>query len=238
MPESAIPNIVVFGETGGGKTSVINMLDDVDPPLTVDDTAEGTVFTHAARTKTISGQVYRIFDTVGLNRPAQTQKWKPWGHWRDVAKDTKHQLTKIIKNLDPGPNLLVYVMRAPQIPSTAQKNYRIFFGDVCEKQVPIVIIITGLENRGNDMDGWWTENRKAFEGEKMFFRGHACITATKGKLRCGVHINQKLYDASTEEVEKLLFSSCGATGKVDAGEPGATNITNAVLQELGHDLQD
>jgi putative ribosome biogenesis GTPase RsgA len=32
-----IPNTVVFGETGGGKSSVINMLDGDGPLMTVED---------------------------------------------------------------------------------------------------------------------------------------------------------------------------------------------------------
>jgi predicted GTPase len=212
-----ILNVVVFGESGGGKSSVINMLDG-DPSLTTHDGAESIVFTHAARMKIISGRTYRVIDTVGLNHTAGKQR-------RNMAKDVRQQLTQIIKSLDTGLNLLVYVMRAPEILSTAQKNYCIFFEDVCRKQVPIVIIVTCLENRDRDMDEWWPENESAFGEKKMVFQDHACITATKGKRDC----RQDLYEISKRKVEQLLSSSCGEAWMVEAEEPRATNIIRRVL---------
>src|SRR5262245_21266685 len=133
-----IRNVVVFGESGGGKSSVINMLDG-GPSLTTHDGAESIVFTHANRMKIVSDRNYQVFDTVGLNHTARKQG-------RTTEEDVKEKLTQIIERLGTGLHLLVYVMQAPQIPATAQKNYHIFFKEVCHTRVPIVLIITGLEN--------------------------------------------------------------------------------------------
>jgi hypothetical protein len=194
---STIPNLIVFGESGVGKSSVINMLDG-GPPLPTNGNAEGVGVARAPCMKEISGQTYRVFEL--------TPRWtKSWWKWQvNMANDVRQRLTEIIKSPDTRPNVLVYIMRAPEIPSTAQKNYRIFFEDVCRKQVPIVIIVTCLEHRERDMDEWWNENESAFGEMKMVFRDHACITATRGRRNC----RQDLYEISKKKVEQLLSSSC------------------------------
>ena len=89
--------------------------------------------------------------------------------------------------LDDGVNLLVYVMRAPRIVATAKANYELFFETFCYGQVPIVIVVTGLEDK-DDMDKWWEENKSVFDDYKMPFSGSACITATQGKLLKGGYL--------------------------------------------------
>jgi hypothetical protein len=110
------------------------------------------------------------------------------------------RLKQVVASLDSELHLLVYVMQGGQIPSTAQKDYHIYFDLVCRRQVPIVAVITGLENRGPSMDKWWSENKSAFDLQDMSFHGHACITATKGKKSR----RQDLYETSKQEVERLL----------------------------------
>lgn len=45
------------------------------------------------------------------------------------------------------------------------------------KGVPIVLVVTGLENQEPHMDAWWTTNQRFLSSQKMTFAGHACITA-------------------------------------------------------------
>lgn len=220
----SICNVIVFGESRGGKSSVINMLDGNGPAIPVDDSAEGVVFNHAACKKTISGRTYQVFETVSINKPRRTM----WSR-QNRTNETRDQLIRIIKGLDTGLNLLVYVMRAPQIMATAAENYRLFYEIVCEKRVPIVVVITGLEIRPNsDMDLWWIENEVAFRD--IPFRDHACITATKGKLKGGEYTNQDLYDLSKKKVEELISESCGKAWKMESKEPW----TSTVIESLRH----
>jgi hypothetical protein len=114
-------------------------------------------------------------------------------------------LYTLIQQLEDGVNLLVCVMRAPRIPYALQQNYEMFFEILCSRRVPIVIVITGLEER-EDMEEWWDENKDTFEGRKMQFDGHACITATKGRrLTDGAYSYEMEYEASRKKVEGLIY---------------------------------
>ena len=212
--DHSIRNVIVFGESGGGKSSVINMLNG-NPPLPLNDGAEGVVENHATRTKTISGQTYRVFETVSINKPG-----RGWlGRTRNDTRAAKEQLIKIIKGLNTGLNLLVYVMRAGEIMKTAADNYRLFHDVVCEGRVPIVVVITKLELRVDEpggMDHWWIENKPAFDELDLKFEDHACITATRGKPSSGEYTEQDLYDRSKEKVERLISNSCGEAWKKES----------------------
>lgn len=203
-----IPNVIVFGESGGGKSSVINMLDG-GPALPVDDSAEGStsVVSPTACQKTISGLRCQVFDTGGLNKPGKTT-WRR----KDKTKLARRQLERIIE--ETKFNLFVYVMSAPQIPRTAQQNYRILYDLAGPKRVPIVVVITRLEDRDGTMDQWWTENKLAFDQRDLIFDGHACITAWKGKLKDGKYTNQDLYNVSKQKVEQLISNSCREASKM------------------------
>ncbi|OAX32346.1 hypothetical protein K503DRAFT_844436 [Rhizopogon vinicolor AM-OR11-026] len=47
-------------------------------------------------------------------------------------------------------------------------------------EVPIVVIVTGLEHYEPDMECWWSTNGKQFTDPGMHFQGHECVT-TLGK---------------------------------------------------------
>lgn len=220
----SIRNVIVFGESGGGKSSVINMLNGNPPPLPVHDGAEGVVFHHATRTKTIAGQTYQIFETVSINKPRR--KWLG----QNDTKAAKEQLIRIIKGLDTGLNLLVYVMRAPEIAKTAADNYHLFHNVVCGERVPIVVVITKLEARADSdsMDRWWIENKPAFDKLNLEFKDYTCITATKGKWRDGEYTEQDLYDLSKQKVERLISNSCGKGWKMESKEPWTSTVVESL----------
>jgi hypothetical protein len=97
-------------------------------------------------------------------------------------------------------------MRAPRISAVVKQNYRMFCNVICDKQVPIVIVITGLEMEEN-MDSWWQTNRVTFDAQKMSFAGFACITATAGRPRDGRATFDIEYAASKKKVERLIYYS-------------------------------
>jgi hypothetical protein len=163
----------------------------------VADRASGVTFHNACYEKMIGETAFKIYDTVGLDEgPAGTVP----------AKTAIENLYRLIRHLDDGVNLLVYVMRASRITSTARENYMMFYDIFCDRKVPIVIIITGLENR-ESMDGWWQENVAIFKERQMVFSGHACITATEGKQKDGVTSYAVEYEDSRWRVESLISRS-------------------------------
>ena len=164
-------NIIVFGETGAGKSSLVNMLTG-RRDATAGNNAVGTTFNSKKHSAALFGTEYQIFDTDGLNEGDKgTVK----------GKNATHNLFKLVESLEDGVNLLVFCMRG-RIKETTFDNYRLFYQIFCDSKVPIILVVTGLEElEGNELDTWWTRNRTAFEEYGMKFNGRVCGTTTKGK---------------------------------------------------------
>jgi len=111
-----------------------------------------------------------------------------------------------MRGLDDGVSLLVYVVRGPRLSPSIRKNYELFYEIFCEEKVPIVIVITGLENE-EDMEGWWKRNEAAYSEDQMTFAGAACITAIKGKN----NVFAQEFKESGEKVEGLILDHCFKT---------------------------
>lgn len=73
---------------------------------------------------------------------------------------------------------------------------------VCHKEVPIVLLVTGLEGE-DSTNKWWRKNKGAFEKQMMIFFGQACFTATKGKLK-GEKCMFEEYHESIAKVRNLI----------------------------------
>jgi len=192
-----VPNVVIFGETGVGKSSVVNMLTGGGGAARVSPGGKGVTLQNERYEKDIRGSRFNIFDTVGLDEGAAGTV---------SAEKANEGLYRLLSTLDGGINLLVYVVRGPRIKSSIQKNYLMFFEICCKKQVPIVLVITGLENE-DDMDAWWDGNHGSFREQGMTFSAAACITATRGRR----NVFAKEFEESKEKIEGLILDHCSET---------------------------
>ncbi|KZP12313.1 hypothetical protein FIBSPDRAFT_836354, partial [Athelia psychrophila] len=195
-------NVVIFGEAGAGKSSLINLIRD-DHAATTASSAEGCTFESRSYDVTIGDAKVRLWDTVGLNEGDQG-KVDPK---RAIAS-----LYSLTTHLQNGVSLLIYCIARGRITRTTVTNYMMFYQGVCQQEVPICIVITGLEHQEPNMDAWWKENEDAFINEKMVFNGHACITATKGKLRNGTYTYAAEYMESRIVTRDLISRELRAGG--------------------------
>jgi len=226
-------NIIVFGESGAGKSSVVNMLgDERGIQAAVADQAEGVTFEYKKYVKTIKKSEFNIFDTVGLNEGMEGRISA------DRAIQELHNLLYEISKKGGGISLLVFVMRAPRIRAMTQKNYQMFYENLCDKSVRIVLVVTGLEHREN-MDSWWDENKEVFKRYGMVFEGNACITATRGKQRRdGGCAYDEEYGASKMKVEDLILRNATESWKMpthDGLVEFVFKVINRVLKAFGRD---
>lgn len=185
-------NVVIFGETGVGKSSLVNMIAGADV-ASIGSGATGCTFQSASYTAIIDGVQVCLHDTVGLNEGQSGTV---------AARDAIIALYKLLDGLEDGVSLLVYCMRG-RIKSTTAKNYRLFYDGLCQRQVPIVLVMTGLELEV-PMDSWWTTNKHHFQNEGMVFAGQACITSTKGKEKNGVYVYEEEYEESRVATRELI----------------------------------
>ncbi|KAE9402898.1 hypothetical protein BT96DRAFT_515542 [Gymnopus androsaceus JB14] len=205
----APPNIVIFGSTGSGKSSVVNMIrGPAEGQAPISSGAEGCTFQSNSYSIDIGDQTYRLWDTSGLDEGMGGTV---------ISQRALENLCRLVKQLshgdEGGVSLLMFVMKGPRITDAARKNYRMFYEGFCRKKVPVVIVVTGMENEPN-MDDWWYNNAWAFNERNMLFHGHACITATTGKLDAitGRGLHADAYEQSIRTVKKLIADYCAEEG--------------------------
>jgi hypothetical protein len=185
--------IVLFGETGVGKSSLINLMADKEIANTSPDMQQCT-FLWKEYTIGFDGDLYTVFETIGLDEPQLGIK---------EYLESMEYAYRLIRELDErgGIDLLLFCVRArfPGITATTQSNYRLFNTFLCEKKVPIVLAITNLE-REKRMEDWWERNHGTFDKYQIQVAGHACITAAN-RLD-GRH--KQLYEESRITIRNLV----------------------------------
>ena len=176
-------NIVLFGQTGSGKSSVINLIAGRQV-AEVSHGADACTLSFNPYTFPVNGRIFHIWDTVGLDEP-DTELEAIEG-----ACDLIHQLTS-----QGGVDLFIFCIRAPRITVTSRANYRLFYEVLGRSSVPIASVITHLEQEV-DMEKWWERNVKQREKLGLNFAGHACVTGlpTHSKYPESLHNIAKLLD--------------------------------------------
>jgi tRNA U34 5-carboxymethylaminomethyl modifying GTPase MnmE/TrmE len=176
-------NIVLFGQTGSGKSSVINLIAGKQIAK-VSNRADGCTMSFQPYTFPVNDRTFHIWDTVGLEEP-DTELRAIEG-----ACDLIHQLTS-----QGGVDLLLFCIRAPRITATSQANYRLFYEVLGRSSVPIALVITHLEQETADMEKWWERNVGQLEKFGLKAAGHACVT--------GLPMDSK-YRESQQNIARLL----------------------------------
>ena len=180
-------NVILFGETGVGKSSVINLI----AGRTVAETStevDGCTMNSKDYGFDIGSRRINIWDTVGLNEPQMGVN----GYYDAIVK--AYALVRKL-NEAGGVDLLLFCMRGNRITATTQSNYRLFYEVLCNKKVPIALVITHLE-RERRMEDWWERNEASIVRYGIQSVGHACVT--------GVGDNVQKYKESKAAMSHLL----------------------------------
>jgi len=175
------------------------------PRANVSSQALGCTFASSSYPINLGEREYRIWDTAGLNEGQ---------HGTMPAEDALNNLRTLVQNLGDGVNLLVYCIRGSRFRDILRVNYDLFAGIICQGKVPVVAVISGLENE-ESMDDWWEENKEEFEARGLSFQGQACVTTSKGKMKNGSFMFEEEYRESERKIKELLKEHCKLTWKND-----------------------
>ncbi|KAG9316835.1 hypothetical protein JVU11DRAFT_2903 [Chiua virens] len=135
----------------------------------------------------------RLFDTVGLNEPQFGRN-----QYLTAIENANTLICQLQRT--GGIRLLVFCIRGGRITAVMQNNYHLFCDILCQNQVPVAFVITGLENEPS-MEGWWETNVGQFEKYGLSCASHACITAIRGLNDCYA---RKYIDSQTTVRAMLL----------------------------------
>lgn len=195
-------NVVIIGQTGVGKSSLINMLcRNAKAPFS-NDTVGCTMEEKDYYCKLGQGKSCQVHDTIGLEEGR-------WGFLPD--RQAQKRLKTYLKNKDV--HLLVYCISGirGRLTKSHGRNYKKFKSAVGDN-VPVVVVVTGLENLGGPLEDWWSRSEKELQnvGIPKTAR-HACITALPRET---LESSKKvLYDKSCEDVKTLIRNNL-PTGRI------------------------
>ncbi|KAG1886593.1 P-loop containing nucleoside triphosphate hydrolase protein [Suillus subluteus] len=186
-------NIVIFGETGSGKSFFINTIAQRQLTRTSND-AHGCTSTPERYPVEISGRKYVLIDTPGLNElPKGTV---PDAKAKELLKNLLHEL---MSSRSDEIGLLVYCIPSAAHPRTFIKAYNKFYSGICQNKVPIILVVKGCGNE-RDMENWWNINGNQLECRKhgMHFKNYPCDPARQ-EVDC-----QHILDDSITELGDFL----------------------------------
>ncbi|KIJ08777.1 hypothetical protein PAXINDRAFT_120161 [Paxillus involutus ATCC 200175] len=212
-------NVIIFGEMGAGKSSLINLIAGEKLAETSSKVASCT-FEATPHEVIISSEKFVLFDTAGMNEPENLYDAKQTRAAFVTAAKQAHQLISRLDR-DGGIALLVFCMQGGRVTRSMQHAYSFFVNVLCNGRVPVATVVTKLETE-DDMDQWWDDNKQNLDAYGVSSAGHACVTSVTGYQGC----YQQRYDESRIKVHKLLLEL--GNGK-PYKEPKENWVTRMVL---------
>lgn len=185
-------NVIFIGETGSGKSSVINLIAGHNYAGVSPDATPCTT-TFAPYEVPIEGRTYRLWDTPGLNKASG---FRLFGRSNTTRESIKKFLQERRRRGEL--DLLVFCVGGSRAHEGMARAYKIFCRATRQIATPVVIAITHLERQQPTMDSWWQINERALGNLGLVFDGHACITCLSSHHR-GWASQQEIRDLISKE---------------------------------------
>ncbi|KAG1777041.1 kinase-like domain-containing protein [Suillus placidus] len=208
-------NVLIFGETGAGKSSVIDLILGRDAAKTSPD-QETSTLVHTYHEVSLGTHRFKLWEVPSIKSMDFFQTL--FSKWR--LKKSYKRLCK-----SDGVYLLLYCMRGSRTQRVLVRNYKSFTDIVGSTagpgRIPVAAVVTSLEDHPQNMDQWWTSNKDNLEHLGMQFSAHACITSLPNDPKASPAM-QARRQRSEDVIRSLLYQSYQA-----GSTPVSANIVSA-----------
>lgn len=190
-------NVIVAGESGIGKSSLINLITGHQLANTSNDSSACTLSVKGYRTS-IDGHDFVLWDTPGFNEGLGAA---PSVNYLDTFRS-------LIEGLGPrgGVDLVLYCMLASRAKIALMNNYFAVCAHI-PKSTPVVVVVTSLERCPGRMEDWWIHNQPELTRLGMTFVDHACITALPDCVTLSPLIRERIAD-SRKTLRDVIRRAC------------------------------
>ncbi|KAJ8585707.1 hypothetical protein M405DRAFT_772622 [Rhizopogon salebrosus TDB-379] len=198
-----LKNVVIIGDSGVGKSSLVNMLCPDADARVGNDASACTIEEQIYTCRLGGGQQYKVHDTIGLGEHVIALFPAP-----EADGKLKEYLKPYIRSKKL--HLMIYCMPGERVgmKQSQQNNYQ-KFKEFVGREVPVVLVVTKVDN---NLEGWWERNQRTLQKLGMESEEHACVSDTIRFLPSRDHHNKKLYysesdravDESRRAVETLI----------------------------------
>jgi predicted GTPase len=167
--KGSVHRILVIGQTGAGKSSLVNLLAG-KKVAKVSDGAKGCTFQFETYQVDYNGEIFELIDTVGLNEgTAGTVK----------PKEAMKMLIKFIKGNKRGFSCILFVMPKGRITDSFEKNHILFCQTLLHGQTPSILFLGHCES--DDPMNTWIKNEENKAALQLYnFSDIVCGTAQEG----------------------------------------------------------
>jgi len=172
MPGDAL-NVLIIGETGVGKSSVVNLIAGRDRAKVSPDCNVCTKKT-TRYDMTIDSMPLHVWEIVGFNQPTDGKNAAD----KDISMQDVDLGTILSHDETATVDVVLFCMRGERVRGITKKILD-FVKNMFWDQVPIVLVINHLELKEN-MEEWWGQNGGALRTENGFEGiGHVCVTGLR-----------------------------------------------------------
>ncbi|KAF9219346.1 hypothetical protein BS17DRAFT_427950 [Gyrodon lividus] len=224
-------NVVLFGESGVGKSSIINTIVGRAVAET-HNLVQGCTRQCAPHTVALDSRTeIKLWDTVGLDEG--TDGSIPLFQARQMLKEFLQRQHSTSGGID----LLLCCVRAGRMKTADFERYKFVYEEVCRKTIPVAIVVTGLENYQpeGDMDWWWSVNERELLKLGFQFCAHACVTSLP-RESFGIGDVHRV-DLSEQRLRDLLRREFRAPRNVIVFGESRTDRTALIDMITGHNTE-